>query len=281
MNYRHAYHAGGPADVFKHVVLIALIERMKRKDAPFMLLDTHAGIGLYDLAGAEAAKTGEAAQGIGSLLPKKPATALLRDYLGQVQASRHGLGDAYPGSPLIALGRLRPQDRAVFCELHPDDHAALKRTLKPFRAAAVHSRDGYEMIGACLPPPERRGLILVDPPFEKPDEFDRALQAIAAGRRRFPGGVFALWYPIKDRAAVWTVYEAAIALFRGSTLAIELMTGAETDGPGATGLRLNGSGMLLVNPPYGIEGDLSPPLRELQALIAPSGTVSFDPLTPE
>ena len=250
------------------------MERLKQKEAPFVVLDTHAGVGLYDLDGVEARKTGEADAGILKLLVQAPRHALLQGYAAQVAACRRDGTALYPGSPRLVLESLRPQDRAILCELHPADHIALRQTLSPFgKQAGVHRRDGYEMIGASLPPPERRGLIFIDPPFEKLDEFQTAVAGMATGQGKFANGVFALWFPIKDRAAVWRFYEAVIATLEGRKVAVEFMTQPESDG-----LRLNGSGMLLVRPPYGVEDDLRPALEELKSLIAPKGTVRFETL---
>ena len=202
MNYRHAYHAGNFADVVKHVVLSRIIEYLKRKDAPFRVIDTHAGIGLYDLSSDEAAKTGEWLDGIGRIAGKAfspEATALLAPYLDAA-----GLNDgtgaikSYPGSPLIARRLLRKQDRLFAIELHPEDAAELRQLFAGDIQTRVLELDGWLALGAQLPPKERRGLVLVDPPFEEPGEFDRMADALIKAHQRWPGGIYALWYPVKN-----------------------------------------------------------------------------------
>ena len=206
MNYRHAYHAGNFADVVKHAALSRLVEYLKLKDKAFRVVDTHAGIGLYDLSSEEAQKTGEWLDGIGRLLEAKlspDAQALLAPYLEAVKsANPEGGVENYPGSPLIVRHLLRPQDRLSAIELHPKDFQRLKALFAgDFQVRAIEL-DGWLALGAHLPPKEKRGLVLVDPPFEQEGEFDRLVDGLVRAHRRWPGGIYALWYPIKDRAAV-------------------------------------------------------------------------------
>lgn len=243
MNYRHAFHAGGFADCFKHALLVALVDHLARKPAPFCVLDTHAGAGRYDLDAEAARRTGEAEAGIRRLLRSRPP-ALAR-YLQLVQA----LGP-YPGSPLLVRALLRPDDRLVCCELHPDDARALRAALARDRRVAVHRRSGWEALGALLPPEQRRGLVFVDPPFEAPDEFSTLADGLARGHRRFAHGVFAAWYPIKQLAAVRAFIAVVGASAIRDVVAVELTLRAPTD-PG----RLNGCGLLVVNPPFGFQDD--------------------------
>ena len=260
MNYRHIYHAGNVADLFKHVVLLGLLQTLARKDTPYFVLDTHAGIGLYDLHSAEAGKTEEYRQGIGRLAGIMPEEPLLQDFLALVRGL-NAAGDMrfYPGSPLVIARTLRPQDQAACCELHPDDCTLLRRALRPYPTIAVHHRSGYEAIKALLPPAPKRGLILIDPPFEETDEFEQLAEAVQGGVQRFPTGMWAIWYPIKDRAAIWRFHEAMAAAIPAPQLAIEFMLQGEADSR-----TLNGSGILLVKPPYQFADALTPSLAELR-----------------
>lgn len=264
MNYRHAYHAGNPADVLKHAVLTAVVERLLEKPSPIFLLDTHAGVGLYDLAAPEPGKTGEWEAGIGELFAASRGDPTVQHYLAIVRAANPGGGlRYYPGSPAILDALKRPNDRLLLCELHPEDAETLRAWAAGRSAVAVHSRDGYEALKAFLPPGEGRGLIIVDPPYEDPDEFDRLAQAILAGRRRWAAGRWLIWYPIKDRAPVWRLEEALIAAGIDDLLTAKLLIRPED------GMHLAGSGVLLVNPPYMIDDRLSAILATLQATLAP------------
>lgn len=188
MNYRHGFHAGNFADVVKHALLLAILEKLRRKEAAFLVLDTHAGTGATALDGPEASRTGEWRGGIGRLLADTPAA--LAPYVAAVTREP----GRYPGSPLLVRDALRAQDRLVACELHPDDAAVLRAQLAGDRRCAVHHRDGYAAIRAFLPPREaRRGLVLIDPPFEAPDEWERLAAAIGEAHTRFPAGIVAAW----------------------------------------------------------------------------------------
>ncbi len=244
MNYRHAYHAGNAADCLKHAVLVWVLRALARKDKPFFVLDTHAGLGRYDLDGLEARRTGEAARGIFRLLDQPPAA--LADYVGLVEA----LG-LYPGSPAIIAALLRPGDRAVACELHPEEAAGLRRHFGREAQVAVHVRDGYEAIRAFLPPAERRGLTLIDPPYEATDEHGRVAEAVRAAAGRLAGGVVLAWYPVKHRAPVRALHDALRASGLRDVMAVELLLREPLDAA-----RLNGSGLVVVNPPYRFEAEM-------------------------
>jgi 23S rRNA (adenine2030-N6)-methyltransferase len=209
MNYRHGYHAGNFADVLKHLALCELLRLLTVKDKKLFVLDMHAGAGGYDLGGSLARRTGEAKAGIVRLTaaPRTGMPAAVARYLAAVAAYDRKFGPSggqpgrYPGSPRLVRAALRPGDRFVACELHPEEALALKREFAGDRAVEVRQADGYKALKALLPPPERRGLVLVDPPFEAPDEYERLLRALHQGVKRFATGCYAVWYPIKDDAA--------------------------------------------------------------------------------
>ena len=258
MKYRHSFHAGNFADVHKHVTLLALLAALKRKEKGFLYFDTHAGRGGYDLSGGGA----EAASGIARLLAGEMRAAELRDYaamLARMRAVRRS-GHFYPGSPLIALDELRPQDRAVLVEWQGAEAQAL-------RAAAPHARveqgDGLKLLRAALPPPERRALIFIDPPFEETrEEFSRVTAAVADGLRRFATGVFAVWYPIKEQRVTSAWHGSWARAVAVPTLASELWLY-----PRDSRVALNGSGLLIVNPPFQIAERMQAWLPELGAAL--------------
>lgn len=262
MNYRHAYHAGNHGDVLKHAVLAAIIAKLHEKPSPVFLLDTHAGIGMYDLDGIEAGKTGEWENGIGRLLAADPPA--LAPYIAAVRSfNSPGTFNRYPGSPAIAAARMRDGDRLVLSELHPDDAEDLRRWAHGKPGVAVHRRDAYESIKAFLPPPENRGLIVVDPPYEVTDEYERVAKAVVGGHRRWPGGRWMIWHPVKERAPVWRLEEALMAGGIDKALAVELLVKP------VDGVSLAGSGLILINPPFGLEDWLADALPQLQAALAP------------
>lgn len=251
MNYRHAFHAGNFADCMKHVVLTWLLRALQRKPSPLCVLDTHAGIGRYDLETGPASRTGEWRNGIGRLLDNPPE--ILADYVGLVRT----LGP-YPGSPCIIRSLLRADDRLVCCELHPEDAAALRRHFAGDRQVAVHHRNAWEALGALLPPRERRGLVLIDPPFEDRAEFAELVRGLAAAHARFPTGVFAAWYPIKQRAPVRQFLADIEATGMRDIVVAELCLRTPVDPS-----RLNGCGLLVINPPYRFEQEVTPILTVL------------------
>ncbi|RUX46419.1 MAG: 23S rRNA (adenine(2030)-N(6))-methyltransferase RlmJ [Mesorhizobium sp.] len=272
MNYRHAYHAGNFADVVKHVVLTRLLDYLKQKDKAFRVIDTHAGIGRYDLSSVEAQKTGEWLGGIGRLVDADldaKVTALLAPYLEAVRAlNPEGGVKNYPGSPLIARHLLRKQDRLTAIELHPHDAERLKAVFAGDFQTRVIELDGWLALGAHLPPKEKRGLVLVDPPFEEGGEFSRIVDGLSRAHRRWPGGIYALWYPIKDRKAV-AAFRAAL---KETGIPKLLDIGFEIR-PASTEPSLDGSGMVVVNPPFTLEGELRillPALHKVTAVAQPS-----------
>lgn len=251
MNYRHAYHAGNRSDCMKHALLVWMLRALARKPAPMFVLDTHAGLGRYDLLSDAAERTGEWRDGIARLMHDTPPA--LVDYVALVTTV--GL---YPGSPALIRALLRDGDRLACCELHPEDHAVLARLFRGDRRLAVHRRDGYAAISALLPPDQARGLVLIDPPFEDAGEFDRVLAALQAGAARFGRATYAAWYPIKHRSPVRTFHEAVRFSGLRDIVCAELCWREPTDPA-----RLNGCGLLVRNPPWGFEAAASPILAAL------------------
>ncbi|BCI67804.1 23S rRNA (adenine(2030)-N(6))-methyltransferase RlmJ [Acetobacter aceti] len=251
MNYRHVYHAGNFADCMKHALLTALLRALSRKNTPFSVLDTHAGIGLYDLSSSQAEATGEWREGIGRLLdlpPDTPDLEPLKDWLAVVrQVMKEYAGKmVYPGSPEIVLRALRPGDSLVCCELHPEDQQALRRLFHNNPAVSVHHRDAYEAVTALLPPKTaKRGLVLIDPPFEERSEFTDLVKAVTTARQRFPTGIVAVWYPIKHRSPPRAFFHALQDAGQRNLLNLELSIRPPLD-PGL----LNGCGLLIANPPF-------------------------------
>ena len=273
MNYRHAFHAGNHGDVLKHVALLGLCEALARKPAPLFALDTHAGRGLYSLDAQAARRTDEAQGGIEPLLARPGMEPLVERYLVAVTACRQAHGPfAYPGSPWLLAHALRPQDRIACCELQPEEAAALKANLRGEPRVAVHQRDGYAAMAALLPPTldgQRfsRGLVLVDPPYEAQlAEFETVRDALRTGLERWPQACYALWYPIKQRRALQPFYRRAATLEAKSALRVELLVRAD-DSP----LRMNGSGLLILNAPFQFERTLAPALSQLADILSDPG----------
>jgi 23S rRNA (adenine2030-N6)-methyltransferase len=253
MNYRHAYHAGNFADVLKHAVTVAVLSRMQERPKPLCYVESHAGAGLYRLDSPEALRSKEADTGILRLAAIERPGAALAAYLESVAAlpENRELLRAYPGSPLIAAGLLGEDDRLVLVEAVPEEAAALRRLFRHDHRVAVHCRDGWEALGALLPPTPRRGLLLVDPPYEAPDDLRRIVAGLALARRRWPVGVLAAWYPIKDRRTLRPFYRELGAAGLGGLLRVELSVRPDDNPAG-----LNGSGMVIAAPPWGLEQDL-------------------------
>lgn len=264
MNYRHAYHAGNFADVVKHAALALVIERLKAKEAPFCVIDTHAGLGRYDLASPEAQKTGEFRGGVQRLLDSDPKALPpeLAPYLAVVRAMNPGGGMRwYPGSPRLALDLMRPQDRLMLFELHPEDARTLSGLFAGDPRVSVHNADGYIGLKAFVPPKQRRGLVLVDPPFERKDEFARLARGLRQAHRRWATGHYVLWYPIKARPPVAAFHDDLKAAGIARILIAELLLRPPTDPE-----RLNGCGLVLVNPPWQTDAALSAMLPKLAEL---------------
>ncbi len=252
MNYHHIFHAGNLCDVAKHVALTLALALLKNKDKGFAVLDTHAGVGLYDLDDPRAKKTGEADEGIKRLL-ETPARPEIADYFAVLKKmnplwdgkGREGFR-VYPGSPLFIFHSLREQDRLIACELNPDEAEALRAHAPADARIQVHFRDGYEALSAFLPPPEKRGLVLIDPPYEKPDEFETLAKNIAKAYKKWPTGIYMIWYPVKDLPAIWKFCETLAGIGIPKILKAEFVYDED-----ARADRLTGSGLIVINPPWG------------------------------
>ena len=268
MNYRHGYHAGNFADVLKHLALCELLRLLTAKDKKLFVLDTHAGAGGYDLAGNQAQRTREAETGVARLAaaPRTGMPAAVTRYLAAVAAYDRKFGPAggplrrYPGSPRLVRAALRPVDRFVACELHPQEALALKREFAGDRAVEVLQGDGYHAIKALLPPVERRALVLIDPPFEATDEFEKLSRSVQQGLRRFATGCYAIWYPIKDEAAAGFIAELG---------AVKLLTLELRIGPVVADGKLSACGLAVINPPWKFEETMREALPWVAAQLGP------------
>ena len=266
MNYRHAYHAGNFADVLKHTVLLALIEALQLKTTPFCYIETHAGSGNYAMDGFEARKTGEYKAGIGRLHPAEKVPPLLQRWRASIldgEDNKNGL-KLYPGSPLQVARLLRPDDSAQLCELHIDEASKLRELFRANPQIHVHQRDGYEALKALVPPREKRGLVLIDPPYEAQEaEYRKIEQVLKSALLRWPTGIFAVWYPIKLRSQVQPFLRKMQHSGVKRVLRAELLVHPD-DSP----LRLNGSGMVVLNAPWNLDDALRDSLRALASLLS-------------
>jgi 23S rRNA (adenine2030-N6)-methyltransferase len=284
MNYRHAFHAGNFADVVKHLVLARMLSYLHDKPAAFRVIDSHAGAGLYDLTGAEATRGGEWRLGIARLMQARlspPAADLVAPYLDIVRAFNQEKGGegsglhAYPGSPLIARALLRPQDRLTACEVEPRARKALIAALYNDAQARVVDLDGWTALTAFVPPKERRGVVLIDPPFEAADEFARLATAFASAFAKWPTGSYLLWYPVKrrraaDGLAAAVAHAVAAAPSKASGLRLEFSVAPQEEGGG-----LVSAGLLIVNPPWTLRDDLKLVLPELARPLGQGGPGRF------
>ncbi len=276
MNYRHAYHAGNFADVVKHAALVSVISHLKKKDKPFAVIDTHAGRGVYDTASTEAQKTGEAADGIGRLLALPSVPGMAAPYVDIVRSFGEG---RYPGSPLIAARMLRSSDRLVAIEFHPEEYEVLKSGLAGVSNARALHADGYRELPRLLPPPERRAVVLIDPPYEREDEFARAAEAMIAAHRRFATGIYLLWYPAKLLPLVSATEGELLNAGIRSALRMDIDVGArpQTRGEGR-GPAMTATGLLVVNPPFGFREEMEVLLPFLSSILA-QGPGAFHRIT--
>ena len=279
MNYHHAFHAGNFADVIKHVVLTRILTYLHDKPAAFRVIDTHAGAGLYDLESEEAQRGGEWLSGIARIMQSRlsnETAALMQPYLDIIRSFNPKAElKAYPGSPLIARVLLRPQDRLVACELEPGARRALIDRLRHDEQARVVDLDGWMALPAFVPPKERRGIVLIDPPFEAKDEFERLGESFAAAYAKWPTGVYVIWYPVKNRRAaealaIAVAQAAAAAKPSRKCLRLEFSVA-----PQATSGPLTSTGLLIVNPPYTLQGELKTILPELEKPLGQGGAARF------
>ena len=259
LGYRHGFHAGNFADVFKHVLLIQLITALRVKDKPFRVIDTHAGAGRYDLTAPAAQKNHEFSDGIGRLWGQSGLSPALRYYLEQVQTfNPDGQLRWYPGSPRIARNLLRPNDRLALTELHPDEFPRLKAEFRGDRSVVIQHTDGYAALPSLLPPPERRGLVLLDPAYEFKGEFDRLIEAIGLIQRRWASAIIAIWYPLPEHALSARFQRVLSTTDLCGVLCAELRLYTDQGPPG-----LQGCGMIIINPPWRFDETLQPLLPEL------------------
>ncbi len=278
MNYRHIYHAGNFADIAKHVGLLYCLDAVKRKEAAFFALDSHAGRGFYDLQAPEAHKSGEAERGIQRLIETAIGSPALAGYFAAIGARRGKRLARYPGSPALIAAALRPQDRALFVELMPAEARAAERELASSGRVRTEIGDGYAALKAFLPPEERRGLVLIDPPYESLDELKSMLHAFADAHRRWPTGTYLMWYPIRSAMQRVMVHSRFEALRIPKVLFADLAIH-----PDDAGVGLAGSGLMIANPPYGADDFLRQAYSAVHGAIAArgSGYVEVDRLTPE
>jgi 23S rRNA (adenine2030-N6)-methyltransferase len=274
MNYRHAFHAGNFADVVKHVVLTRILLYLHDKPTAFRVIDTHAGAGLYDLRSIEAKRSGEWQHGIARVMAAAfsgDAAALLAPYLDIVRAFNSD-GDqltTYPGSPRVARALLRPQDRLVACETQDDVRASLIRALRHDPQGRVVELDGWTALGAFLPPPERRGLVLIDPPYEARDEFDRLAAGFEQAFKRWPTGIFLMWYPLKQRTVVEN-FARRVGSHADKVLRLDI-----TVAPPSADAGLTSAGLLVVNPPFTLRRELGVVMPALAKVLGRSGPGDF------
>lgn len=268
MNYRHSFHAGNVADVFKHVVLVLVLRALHKKETPFCVVDTHAGSGVYDLE-----RPGEFEQGIGLIWPERMKWLALADYFTVIKKlnGKEGI-KYYPGSPFIIREYLRPQDRAVFMELQPGEYVNLKTNFSGMKNISIHHVDAWGAVKAFVPPAENRGVVLIDPPFEAVNEYDNVVAVLRQGAKQWRNGIYMVWYPFKSRMTVHKFHQAVRAL-KMEAQAIEFMTL-----PDDVENRLNGSGIVLVNAPWGVMDalrELLPPLAGRMAGASEKTEVRF------
>jgi 23S rRNA (adenine2030-N6)-methyltransferase len=285
MNYRHAFHAGGFADVIKHIVLVRILVYLQEKQAPFRVIDTHAGAGLYDLTGEEAQRSGEWLTGIARIMQARfseTTLPLIKPYLDIVRAFNPDRDlKAYPGSPLIARALLRPQDRLTACEVEPKARKRLIDALRRDTQARVVDLDGWLALPAFVPPNERRGLVLIDPPYEQKDEFERLAEGFAEAYAKWPTGSYLLWYPVKSRRATDTLARHVAEIVAASKPAGKALRLEFSVAPQAADAALVSTGLLIVNPPWTLLGELKAILPELEKPLGQGGAGRFRLETPK
>jgi 23S rRNA (adenine2030-N6)-methyltransferase len=282
LNYRHQFHAGNFADVMKHTLLVALVRALQRKPGGFLFLDTHAGRGVYELSqaakGRRLARAPEHPDGIGRIAGRDGLPDALADYVGLVRQFNFATEVLrfYPGSPRLVRMLARPQDRLALCEQHAEEWAALRDNFKKEGRVSVNAMDGYLSLRAMLPPPEKRALVLIDPPYEEGGEAKRITEALKEGLRRFPSGVYAIWYPVTERVKVPELLRGLSKLKPPPTLIADLIVEPEA-------AQMSGCGLAIINPPWQFEREAEPALRALSGLLsrAPGASANLRWLVPE
>lgn len=278
LSYRHSFHAGNHADVLKHIVQSLILDALKQKDKPFVYHDTHSGVGRYDLTHEWSEKTGEYKQGIARLWQQNETPDELESYLTAIrELNQSQTLRFYPGSPRVARAQLRKQDRMVLTELHPSDHPLLEQEFHRDSQVRIFKQDGFERLKASLPPKERRGLVLIDPPYELSKEYHDVVQAIYHSHKRWATGIYAIWYPVVNRCDIDDMLEGLQGLGIRKILQIELGVAPDTNERGMTA-----SGMIVINPPWKLESQMRHILPYLQQVIAPAtGHFTVEWIVPE
>lgn len=280
LSYRHSFHAGNHADVVKHIVQMLIIESLQQKEKGFYYLDTHSGVGRYRLSSEEAEKNAEYQEGIGRLWQQSDLPAEVQRYINLIKEANGGGKTLryYAGSPLIAALMLRPQDRALLTELHPTDFPLLRNNFKEFKNFSAKRENGFQQLKSTLPPKERRGLVLIDPPYELKEDYDLVVQAIEEGYKRFATGIYAIWYPVVLRQQTKRIVKGLEATGIRKILQIEFAVRPDSDQRGMTA-----SGMIVVNPPWQLETQMKNILPYLAKTLVPEGTASWTVkwITPE
>lgn len=278
LSYRHSFHAGNHADVVKHIVLTLILTALKQKEKGFFYLDTHSGVGRYSLLSAEAEKTGEYIEGIARLWDRTDLPEEVALYINALKKINKGKLRFYAGSPLLAVQQLRPQDRALLTELHPNDFPLLRQEFAKVPNVVTKRENGFQQLKAALPPKEKRGLVLIDPPYELKNDYELVVKAIVEGYKRFATGVYAIWYPVVLRQHTKRIVKGLEATGIRKILQIELAVRPDSDQRGMTA-----SGMIVINPPWQLEGQMKKILPYLTDVLVPEGTGSWkvDWITPE
>ncbi|MCE0493713.1 23S rRNA (adenine(2030)-N(6))-methyltransferase RlmJ [Vibrio salinus] len=278
LSYRHSFHAGNHADVLKHIVQSLILSALQQKEKPFIYHDTHSGVGRYDLTHEWSEKTGEYKQGIAKLWQQTTLPQELTGYIEAIkQLNSKGELRFYPGSPRIARSHMRPQDRMILTELHPSDYPLLKQEFHRDQLVHIAKEDGFKHLKASLPPKERRGLVLIDPPYELAHEYNDVVRAIAQSYKRWATGIYAIWYPVVNRCDIDDMLDGLKGLGIRKILQVELGVSPDTNERGMTA-----SGMIVINPPWKLESQMKELLPFLQQAIAPvTGHYKVDWVVPE
>ena len=278
LSYRHSFHAGNHADVLKHIVLTLILTSLKQKDKGFFYLDTHSGVGRYSLLSAESEKTGEYIEGIARLWDRTDLPEEVALYINELKKINKGKLRYYAGSPLLAVQQLREQDRALLTELHPNDFPLLRQEFARHHNVVTKRENGFQQLKAALPPKEKRGLVLIDPPYELKEDYELVVKAIVEGYKRFATGVYAIWYPVVLRQHTKRIVKGLEATGIRKILQIELAVRPDSDQRGMTA-----SGMIVINPPWQLEEQMKRILPYLTEVLVPEGTGSWDVswITPE